>query len=508
MGIAVWDGESSCLPSTWEEALGNHPNNCKQASNAATFTAWNENGETQDVPYQDYFFPMKIKIIVVAVPQGATFSGWDNYLAEPNAPYTVDYANEKTNETVSSAWEYAGSTLGPWVAGASSKVNLTPGANKYFRKVIDPSYVKTLKVSARPAAPSVSVNFTNETTVSAIPTTMEYSTNSGMTGAIAGTGAVIPVTPGSALYFRNKATVSAFSSEIYSLNVAARPSAPLVGIDFINEKTDIAIPATMEYANNQDFTGSASGTATNLDIVPGSTLYFRNKATAIAFKSEIKTLVAPTRPVAPVYSVDFLNESTNVAVSASDEYASTSDMAGASAGSGTKLTLTPGNNIFLRTKASGTFFKSQVQELTVPVRPAAPTYTIDFANETTQQDVSSNDEYDTDASMLNAAAGQGSKIPVTPGSTFYFRKKATNLNFRSVNNTLTASSRPAAPLFTIDYSKVTTVENVPASVIYSKNSNFSSSNDGAGVPVALDPVQFCILSLRLPRMHMLPKCQH
>ena len=45
-----------------------------------------------------YWFPMKVKVTVVAVASGYTFSGWSNYVTtKPATPtYGIDYTNELT----------------------------------------------------------------------------------------------------------------------------------------------------------------------------------------------------------------------------------------------------------------------------------------------------------------------------------------------------------------------------------------------------------------------------
>lgn len=486
MGIVVWDGVSNCLPSTWEELLPlDNANNCLNPALAATFTELN--GEWNPYHYQDYFFPMKVRVTVVAVALGHKFSGFEKYNAGSPAPFTIDYAAEKTNEIVSSSWETATNKSGPWVLATNSKSTLTPNANNYFRKTADPSNVRTLVVPARPAAPAVGINYTNETTNISIPATMEFSNALNMTPAITGTGVALNLIPGNNFYFRDKAKAQAFASSVQTLVVPARPVAPAVGIDYTNENTDAVIPATMEYANNIDFTSATPGTGSKLDLLPGEIKYFRNLATASAFKSEKQTLTVGPRPAAPTFAIDFINEQTDKVVSANDEYSSAANMAGASAGIGTKLALTPNSVIYFRAKATASLFKSNVQQLSVPVRPTAPVYAIDYVAETTLTNVSADDEYDTNSNMVAAIQGGNSKIPVLPGNTFYFRKKATPASFRSDNSLLTAASRPAAPVFTIDYSNVSTIENIPVTVTYADNSNFTSAMEGSGSKLTLNP---------------------
>ena len=59
------------------------------------------------------FFPLDIRITIVAVAQGHSFSGWDYYLngstpnRMPTPTYSIDYTNEQTAQNVPSSDEYA-----------------------------------------------------------------------------------------------------------------------------------------------------------------------------------------------------------------------------------------------------------------------------------------------------------------------------------------------------------------------------------------------------------------
>jgi hypothetical protein len=62
---------------------------------------------------RDKFFPLTIRISVVAVAQGHAFSGWDYHIngggvnRMPTPTYTIDYINERTTQMVPSSDEYS-----------------------------------------------------------------------------------------------------------------------------------------------------------------------------------------------------------------------------------------------------------------------------------------------------------------------------------------------------------------------------------------------------------------
>jgi hypothetical protein len=87
-------------------------------------------------------------------------------------------------------------------------------------------------------------------------------------------------------------------------------------------------------------------------------------------------------PNPPVYTVDYVNETTNEVVPATDEYSVNTDMSNAVTGTDVKISLTPGQDLYYRTKASGIYPASATQTLTVPARPDAPVSPVedDMAN--------------------------------------------------------------------------------------------------------------------------------
>jgi hypothetical protein len=288
--------------------------------------------------------------------------------------FTIDYTNERTNETVGSTIAYSTySNYTNWVSGTGAKVSLTPGQDLYFwvkeTSSSFGSYAFHLVVPARPAAPAVNISYSSEVT-SSVSSSQEWSTSASMSGAVSGANAAIPVTPGTDLYFRYKASGSAFTSLIQTLNVPDRPATPSYLIDYATEKTSAVVPATDEYSTNSDMSGSTAGVGVKLTLMPGTDLYFRTKNTSVSFRSGIQHLTVGVRPAAPSFHIDYANETTSETVGSTIEHAVTDDMASAAAGTGVKLALTPGTDLYFRVKATGSSFASQNFHLDVPVRPS------------------------------------------------------------------------------------------------------------------------------------------
>ncbi|MEZ5072429.1 MAG: T9SS type A sorting domain-containing protein [Bacteroidales bacterium] len=431
---------------------------------------------------------------------GATASAYESLIqtlvvpARPATPaFAIDFANERTTATVSDAFEYASSAnMTGAVAGNGSYVDITPGSDIHFRRRFTTSSfrseVQSLSPPERAAAPVYAFEFSTETTTEIVPTTHEYADNAAMDNPVSGTGVPVSVVPGETFYIRVKATSSAFASASQALAIPARPAAPTVSIDFVNERTSVVIPATMEFAASINMSGAQPGSGAYIDVPPGSDLFIRRLATASSFRSEIRHLDAPLRGT-PAFSIQFENETTAQVLTSNDRYASNSDMTGALAGTGAVLSLAPGTTLYFRTEATSSAYRTNIQTLVVPDRPAAPAFGINFAGERTSVTVTSDYEYASQSSFAGATAGTGQYLTLAPGSTVYFRKKATSGAFRSLVQTLPVPARPAAPAFGIQYANEA-VDPAPSSdYLYGTNSDLSGAATGTGATVPVTPGQ-------------------
>ena len=384
-----------------------------------------------------YWFPMTVKVTVVAVSAGSTFSGWNTYLGvKPATPsYTINYSTSKTNQVVPSTDEYSYSSgMSPAYSGTGVALDLLPGQTIYFRtkaEGVNPeSDIQTLSVPARPAAPAVTINYAAIKTNEVIGSNVEYSTDISMSGAASGSNALLDLTPGTAIYFRVKQTVSSFASLITSLDVPERPATPAITANFLTEYTS-AITPDVEWSNDASMASASTGQGSPIALVPATDLYFRVKATESSFPSLVQHLVVPSRPASPLYTINFSTEKTNEPVATKDDYSTHSNMSLASSGSNATITLNPGTDLYFRTRASAVSFASAIQTLDIPSRPQAPVFSINFTEGTTNESVSATIEYSTEADFSGAEDGTGEPLTLDPGNNLFFRQKAGSSSFQS-----------------------------------------------------------------------------
>lgn len=264
---------------------------------------------------------------------------------------------------------------GTWIdcTGTTTTVDFaTGGFDIWVRERANTT--NTLMVANIPTqiTPSFTIDYTNERTTQIISDNVEYSTNADLSGATLGSGAKLELTPGQDIYFRIKASISCVISAIQTLTVPNRPAPPSFAIDYINEKTNEPISSLYEYSSNASMSSVISGAGVALNIAPGQVIYFRLKETTIAFKSEIQMLTASARPSAPVYTIDFIAETTSEVFPSTDEYSGNSWSTSWN-GTGAKLVIYPSSTYAFRTKATTTAFRSQIFTMYTPDRPVAPT---------------------------------------------------------------------------------------------------------------------------------------
>lgn len=110
-----------------------------------------------------------------------------------------------------------------------------------------------------------------------------------------------------------------------------------------------------------------------------------------------------------------------------------------------------------------------------------PNYTINFATSETNEPIEATDFTSTNGNTW--IAGNGLKLPLTPGTTVYFAKS--NTPAIDEIQTLVVPPVPVGPVFTIDYLAGTTKEVVPTTVEYSTDGTTWTA--GTGVALALTP---------------------
>ena len=357
--------------------------------------------------------------------------------------YSIDYWDERTNKVISSEDQFSyNSDFSGAEDGNGQYLYLTPGRNVYFRSKADNSKKQTLTVPYRPEAPSFEIDYINERTSTTVSSEYSYSDNGDMSASSSGDGSFVSLIPGSDKYFRKSATGSAFASGIQELLVPSKPDAPAVEIDFMNSRTSMIIESTTEYATQADMSDAASGTGEYVEISPGAVLYFRTKANSSAFLSNIQTLEAPARPVAPSFQIDYMKEEISAPIGSAYVYGSMADLSDAKQGSDNILKVVPGERLYFQAMATASAFASEIQTLTAPARPAGPSLGIDFVNERTDVAISSDMQYSGNSSFDPVMDGTGAALDLIPGTDIYFRTKGSASTFATEGFQLIVPERP------------------------------------------------------------------
>lgn len=332
---------------------------------------------------------------------------------------------------------------GTWTACSSGYTTAdfsTGGMDVWIRQAnLTTNTRKVAVIAAQATAPVYTIDFINEKTNEIIPVTTEYSFNSNMSVVYSGTGYIINVSPSAKLYFRVKATTTKVASAIFTLDIPARPNL-ILGIDFINEKTAQPISSDVEYSTNSDLSNSKLGDNTALNLVPGTKIYYKVKATNSTFASVILILNVPARPV-PSYIIDYVSENAYTYSFNPDEYSFQEDMSDPQPVLYRNIHVTPGRDFYVRTKASSSNFKSNgVVQVTVPPRPAIPEYTFNTATLTVNEPIAATDQYADNPDYLNTQTGDGSRPVLESEGIIYIRTQATSSSFVSLSRVFDARS--------------------------------------------------------------------
>jgi hypothetical protein len=114
---------------------------------------------------------------------------------------------------------------------------------------------------------------------------------------------------------------------------------------------------------------TVTGEDQKLPLIPGISIYFRRMASDTSFMSGIQELTVPSRPEAPDFGIDFVNETTTEGAGPDIHFSEFPDMKDSNAGVGEPIELKPGTDFYLRYAASSEAFTSEIQHLVVPERP-------------------------------------------------------------------------------------------------------------------------------------------
>jgi hypothetical protein len=149
------------------------------------------------------------------------------------------------------------------------------------------------------------------------------------------------------------------------------------------------------------------------------------------------------RPSAPSYiSINYSMESTNQNIPAGMKYSTDSTFTVSSSGTGKKITVTPGQDLFFITMATNSSFASVVYRLRVPERPATPTATIDYEAVTTVESFPSAVVFSNNPNYTGPITCTGTPISLIPGQDLYIWVKQTVNSFASNDYHLVVPEKP------------------------------------------------------------------
>lgn len=517
------------------------PTNMEYDDNEAFSSPVTGTGEkvalTPDVTSKNIYFRVKatttmpsgkaLKLVVPARPAAPSVSINYGGLVYNDSN---DAIKVRTKEKITSALEYYYTTdgvnfTGP-IAGTGAEAELEFKTTYHFRaKATAKSFKGTPKEISVPesnttAAPTIGIDYANEKTNGIVPNNVEYAEDVLFTkNKKIGAGVAVVLTPGKDLYFRVKAGTNPFPGKLTKLVVKDRQAEPTIGpkpavgapaIDIIVDYAaqTINIPATIEYADDKEFTKNRKdGTGNPEDMTPGEKekiIYFRKKPTPTEFKGKYFEYKIPVRPAAPVYTIDYAKETTKEKVPSTVEYADDNGFTkNKKDGAGAAVPMTPGTEekkMYFQVKSTATSFAGKVFELSIPAIPVIPQYTIDYANEKTKETLGTNIEYTIVDDVLKTSiikAGTNAAITIEPGDsekTYYFRVKATDSSFKNTEyKSLKVPKRGAAPpedspFYKIDYIFSRTADNITSDIEYTDDKDFKINKKvGTGTYVALTP---------------------
>jgi hypothetical protein len=484
------------------------------------------------------WFPVTIRVTVVAVSSGSTFSGWDNYIPNPalqkaTPTYGIDYIHETTDKGIPSTDEYSYyPTMHGAVSGNGTKISVPPGRELYFRtKAADglkASEIQVLRVPVRPATPTFTLDQVNHRTSTAVSSDYEYCNFADMADAVTGNGTNVSIPAGTTKYFCTKATASSFKSKPLALNESTKSALPHEFVIF-NDYAD--------FPNNTDTNGfyyfyyNADMPVNWLtpENYYGGMIYIRyqllNQVTSTPMglqfgiwqmtppeTGELHETMSNIMPMNGPGTIAYSSGSLSVA---NDYWRLDNSL------DFTRMNLTwhfgilpwkinpsdvqirqenpsvwdERNTYFFPAKAyvtvvavaSGYNFSGFSNYL--GVKPPLPVYTVNFATSKTNEIVPVTDEYSYNPDMSSPHSGTGAAIDLQPGQTVYFRTKAQDINPASDIGRIFVPAIPAAPTFTIDFTLAKTVQNIPSSIEYDMTGTFNSPAVGNGSQLTLTPGQ-------------------
>ena len=337
-------------------------------------------------------------------------------------------------------------------------------------------------------------------TITGLGSTYEYSLDNGVTWKTTPVTGVT-FTAGNVIQVRTRETNDAMPSKPQTLGtIGALAEAPTYAIDFINEKTTVSVPATVEYnTTSSDAATWTAGPGAALTLTPGTTYYFRVVATDSALAGNVQTLVIPARPAVPdvsVVSIAAGNDSSHTAITLANTYEyilanalpDISAPGTAGTGSASEIAAIEGQHVYIRAKAANTSFAGawkdcgEVQLGVNSINLVSVGYDVAAG---TLTGTTTNMQY-----SLDGAAWQDCTADNTTGLTFVagtvkVRQKDKPTNEHTVG---TIAAPAEAPIYAIDFINEKTTVSFPATVEYNMTSATATTwTAGQGTTLTLTP---------------------
>ena len=289
------------------------------------------------------------------------------------------YTTENEKEIPAERWS-SSSTFSGLAPATKHTIYVRYSGNGFYEPVVSTGVEVYTAYSAPGENEGYTINYANETVTAASNYEVRPTESDGWTAS----GTALSITPGGTFQVRHAAAMDgAPASEPLTVNVEARPAAPILAID--NEAEGVTIPSGYSYnTTSEDYSNTwTQGDGSLVKIEPGNSIYIYQAATDSSFKSAVQTLTAPARastPTAPTINYEGEALSGNTAGmeyregNTGEWVKCTADMSLANIGwRGNEMT------VYFRTAATDLNYASApTAGLTIPARraaPAAPTTT-------------------------------------------------------------------------------------------------------------------------------------
>ncbi len=290
----------------------------------------------------------------------------------------VEYGYTTGNETEVPAARWSrNSTFSGLDPATKHTIYVRYSGNGFYEPVVSTGVEVYTAYSAPGENEGYTINYANETVTAASNYEVRPTESDGWTAS----GTALSITPGGTFQVHHAAAMDgAPASEPLTVNVEARPAAPILAID--NEAEGVTIPSGYSYnTTSEDYSNTwTQGDGSLVKIEPGSSIYIYQAATDNAFKSAIQTLTAPERASTPTLpTINYENETLSGTTTAM-EYALGQNVPSQWEDCSDNMSLTSFGwdgseavTVQFRTAATENNYASDpTAGLTIPARPDAP----------------------------------------------------------------------------------------------------------------------------------------